>query len=144
MVVMFLGEYRQAMDEKGRLLLSSQYSIELASGMVVTRGFDRNLMLFPRDGWQLLAQKILNQPLSNQQSRALRRRFFSSAIVLNADQYGRIQIPASLCDFAGLEGEVVLAGMYDFLEIWNIQTWQSVYDVINNGENDSIWETVGV
>jgi MraZ protein len=141
---MFLGEYRQTIEEKGGLLLPSQYSIELASGMVVTRGFDRNLMLFPHHGWQLLAHKILNRPLSNQQGRALRRRFFSNAAVLNADQYGRIQIPASLCDFAGLEGEVVLAGMYDYLEIWNTQTWQPVYDAINSGENGSIWETVGV
>ena len=70
--------------------------------------------------------------------------FFSSAAVLNVDRYGRIQIPAPLCDFAGLEGEVVLAGMYDYLEIWNTHTWQSVYDAINNGENGSIWDTVGV
>jgi MraZ protein len=141
---MFLGEFRQAMDEKGGLLLPSQYSFELASGMVVTRGFDRNLMLFSHQGWQLMAQKILNRPLSNQQSRALRRRFFSSAAIFKADQYGRIQIPVSLCDFAGLEGEVILAGMYDYLEIWNIQIWQPVYDAINNGEDSSIWETDGV
>ena len=141
---MFLGEYRQAIDEKGGLQLPSQFSAELASGMVVTRGFERNLMLFPHHGWQLLAHKILNRPLSIQQSRALRRRLFSNAAVLNADQYGRIQIPASLCEFAGLAGEVVLAGMYDYLEIWNIQTWQPVYDAINHGENGSVWETVGV
>ena len=141
---MFLGEYRQAIDEKGGLQLPSQFSAELASGMVVTRGFERNLMLFPHHGWQLLAHKILNRPLSIQQSRALRRRLFSNAAVLNADQYGRIHIPASLCEFAGLAGEVVLAGMYDYLEIWNIQTWQPVYDAINHGENGSVWETVGV
>ena len=141
---MFLGEYRQAIDEKGGLKLPSQFSAELASGMVVTRGFDRNLMLFPHHGWQLLAHKILNRPLSIQQSRALRRRLFSNAAVLKADQYGRIQIPASLSDFAGLEGEVVLAGMYDYLEIWNTQTWQPLYDAINHGENGSVWETVGV
>ena len=141
---MFLGEYRQAIDEKCGLLIPSQYSVELASGMVVTRGFDRNLMLFPHHGWQLLANKILNRPLSNQQSRALRRRLFSNAAVLNADRYGRIQIPASLCDFAGLEGEIVLTGMYDYLEIWNAHIWQSVHDAINQGEHASIWETIGV
>lgn len=141
---MFLGEYRQAIDEKGGLRLPSQFSAELASGMVVTRGFERNLMLFPHHGWQQLANKILNRPLSIQQSRALRRRLFSNAAVLNADQYGRIQIPASLCNFAGLEREVVLAGMYDYLEIWSTQTWQPVFDAINHGENGSVWETVGV
>ena len=141
---MFLGEYRQVIVEKCGLLIPSHYSVELASGMVVTRGFDRNLMLFPHHGWQLLVKKILDRPLSIPQSRALRRRLFSNAAVLTADQDDHIQIPASLCDFAGLEGEVVLAGMYDYLEIWSTQTWQPVYEAINNGENGSVWETAGV
>ncbi len=141
---MFLGEYKQAIDEKGGLLLPSQFSNELASGMVVTRGFDRNLMLFPHHGWQLLAHKILNRPLSIQQSRSLRRRLFSSAAVLKADQHGRIEIPAALCEFAALDGQVVLTGMFDYLEIWNTRMWQPVQDAINNGESNSIWETIGV
>ncbi len=141
---MFLGEYKQAIDEKGGLLLPSQFSNELASGMVVTRGFDRNLMLFPHHGWQLLAHKILNRPLSIQQSRSLRRRLFSSAAVLKADQRGRIEIPAALCEFAALDGQVVLTGMFDYLEIWNTRMWQPVQDAINNGESNSIWETIGV
>lgn len=141
---MFLGEYRQAIDEKGGLLLPSQYSVELAAGMVVTRGFERNLMLFPQHEWQLLAQRVLKRPLSNQQSRSLRRRLFSKAAVLSVDRHGRIQIPAMLCDFAALAGEVMLAGMYDYLEIWNAQMWQPVHDAINDEETSSIWETVGV
>ena len=93
----------------------------LASGMVVTRGFEENLMLFPHHEWQVFAQKILNQPLSLAQSRALRRRMFSNAAVIEVDRRGRIQIPASLCEFAGLKRQVVLAGMFDYLEIWNPQ-----------------------
>jgi len=141
---MLLGEYRQSIDKKGGLQLPSQISAELASGMVITRGFDCNLMLFPQSVWQQLAQKILGRPLSNQQSRALRRRIFSNAAVLFPDQYDHIQIPASLCKFATLEGDVVLTGMYDHVEIWNTQLWQPVHDLISNGDNGSDWATVGI
>jgi MraZ protein len=141
---MFLSEYKQTIDDKGGLLLPDSYSAELSDGMVLTRGFDQNLMLFPHQGWQLLAHKILNRPLSFNQSRALRRRLFSSAAVLRADKRGRIQIPNSLCKFAALDGEVVLAGMYDYLEIWNYQAWQLVNDAINNVHDGSIWETTGI
>ena len=141
---MFLGEYRQAIDEKGGLRLPDPYSSDLHAGMVVTRGFDRNLMLFSHQGWLLLAEKILNRPLSIDQSRALRRRLFSNAAVLKVDERGRIHIPESLCVFAALEGEVVLAGMYDYLEIWDIQIWQPVHEAINSWQDDSIWETAGI
>lgn len=141
---MFLGEYRQAIDGKGGLLLPRQYSVELAGGMVVTRGFERNLMLFPQPEWHLLAQKVLNRPLSHLQSRSLRRRLFSKAAVINVDKNGRIQIPASLCDFAELDGEVMLAGMYDYLEIWSMRLWQPIHDATNDEEASSVWEMVGV
>lgn len=141
---MLLGEHKQAIDEKGGLLLPSQYSVLLASGIVVTRGFERNLMLFPHDGWQLFAHKVLNQPLSFRNSRALRRRLFSNAAVLNIDPYGRIHIPSALRDFAELQGEVVLAGMYDYLEIWDIRHWLPEQEAANSRDNGSIWETVGV
>lgn len=141
---MLLGEFRQAINENGGLLLPSQYLVDLAAGMVLTRGFDRNLMLFPHNEWQLLAHKVLNRPLSYQHSRNLRRRLFSNATVLDADQSNNIQIPDFLCEFALLKGEVVLTGMYDYLEIWNAQLWQSVCDAISEGNNGSVWEDAGV
>jgi MraZ protein len=141
---MFLGEFRQAIDESGGLVLPSQFLVAFASGMVVTRGFDRNLMLFAHDEWQLLAQKILNQPLSIHQSRNLRRRIFSNAAVLRFDKYSRIQIPDNLCEFAVLKDEVVFTGMYDYLEIWNSQLWQSVSDAFCKENDGSAWEDAGV
>ncbi len=141
---MFLGEFRQVIDEKGGLLLPSQYLSALGAGMVVTRGFDRNLMLFPRNEWQILASKILNRPLSIQQSRNLRRRLFSSAALIDSAKNSHIQIPQTLREFAELSGEVILTGMYDYLEIWNMQFWRSECEVINESANGSIWETTGV
>jgi len=141
---MFLGEFRQAIDENGGLVLPSHYLTAYASGIVVTRGFDRNLMLFAHDEWQLLAHKILNRPISNHQSRNLRRRIFANAAVLRVDKNSRIQIPDSLCDFAILKDEVVLTGMYDYLEIWNSRLWQAVSDAVVDDNNGSVWEAAGV
>ncbi len=140
---MFLGEYKQAIDEKGGLLIPSSLALELASGMVITRGFERNLMLFPHSDWQQFAQKILHQPLSLEQSRALRRRMFSKAAAVDIDRRGRIQVPASLCEFAELEGQVVLAGMFNYLEIWNSKNWQPVQEALNISDG-GLWEMVGV
>ena len=141
---MFLGEFKRTIDENGGLVLPSQYLAALASGMVVTRGFDRNLMLFAHDEWKLLAYKIVNQPLSIHQSRNLRRRIFSNAAVLEIDKNSRIQIPNALCDFAALKDEVVFTGMYDYLEIWNSRLWQSASDAICKENDSSVWETAGV
>lgn len=141
---MFLGEFRQAIDIDGRLVLPSHYLSAFPSEMIVTRGFDRNLMLLANEQWQQLAHKILNQPQSNQQIRNLRRRVFSNAAVLNMDQDGRILVPGPLRDFAELEGGVIVVGMYDYLEIWNSQRWLEVCKAMGEENNGSVLEVVGV
>jgi len=141
---MFLGEYRQVVDNKGRLTFPRHFENVLAAGLVVTRGFDRNLMVFTCQGWKTLAEKILQRPLSVRQSRALRRRLFSDAAELSPDRSGSILLPVSLCDFAGLHGEVVLTGMYDYLEIWGANQWQPVRDAMQLNEDETWWGAIGI
>ncbi len=140
---MFLGEFRQTIGEDNSLLLPNQFLVYLVEGVVVTRGFDHNLMVFEPETWQALANKILSQPLSFYQNRNLRRRLFSGAVALGLDDNNRILLPHTLRDFAGLTSEVVLTGMYDYFEVWNSQKWQSVrHRVIEN--NGDLWELNGV
>jgi MraZ protein len=141
---MFLGEIRQTIDADSGLLLPNQFLGQLVDGMVVTRGFDQNLMVFGPEQWQALANKILLQPLSYYQSRNLRRRLFSGAAVLRLDDNDSILIPQTLRDFAGLVEEVVLNGMYDYFEIWSFQRWQSAHQRIIANSNGSLWEMNGV
>ena len=97
---MFLGEYTHSIDDKGRLTIPAKFRGELATGLVVTRGFDTNLMVFTLVGWQELAEKIAAKPLSDPSTRAFRRRVFSGAIDLAPDRQGRILLPANLRSFA--------------------------------------------
>lgn len=141
---MFLGEFLQAIDDSGALVLPTPYLSVIGSGLVVTRGFDRNLMLFAEDKWEQMAHKILGRPLSNYQVRNFRRRIFSNAALLHIEGGNRILVPRSLRDFAQLEDEVVLSGMYDFVEMWNSEIWRKVNDAVNGETNGSSWEAVGI
>ncbi|NCF66143.1 MAG: division/cell wall cluster transcriptional repressor MraZ [Anaerolineaceae bacterium] len=141
---MFLGEYQHTIDNKGRLTVPAKFRGELATGLVVTRGFDTNLMVFTMDGWKDLAQKISQKPLSDPSTRAFRRRVFSGARDLTPDRMGRILLPANLRDFAELNGEAIIIGMYSYLEIWDRDAWASVRDEIESSEDVERWENLGI
>lgn len=131
---MFLGEYQHTIDDKGRLTIPAKYRGLLATGMVVTRGFDRNLMAFSLDGWEELAARVKSLPWSDPSAREFRRRIFSGAVDLAPDKQGRILLPVYLREFANLDSEVIVTGMMDHLEIWNIDAWQSVRDAAESDE----------
>jgi len=76
--------------------------------------------------------------------RAFRRRVFSGAIDLVPDRQGRILLPPYLREFAGIDGEVVIAGMYNYLEIWGTNTWQNVRESIENNSDAARWEDLGI
>ncbi len=141
---MFLGEFVHTIDDKGRLTIPAKFRGELAAGLVLTRGFDRNLMLFPLDGWQNLADEIAQRPLSDEDMRAFRRRVFSGAMDLTPDRQGRIVLPAYLREFAQIDTEVVVTGMYNYLEIWNAAAWQSVRAAVENSDDATRWDDLGI
>jgi len=141
---MFLGEYTHTIDDKGRLTVPAKFRGDLAAGLVVTRGFDTNLMVFPIAGWEELAEKIAAKPLSDPSARAFRRRVFSGAVDLAPDRQGRILLPVNLRSFAELNSDAVIIGMYSYLEIWNVDAWQPVRDEIESGDEIARWENLGI
>ena len=141
---MFLGEYTHNIDDKGRITIPAKFRGSLAAGLVVTRGFDQNLMLFPMDGWEEMAQRIAERPLSDEDVRAFRRRVFSGAIDLTPDRQGRILLPPYLREFAGIEGEVVIAGMFNYVELWSSDSWTTVRQSIESNEDAARWEDIGI
>jgi MraZ protein len=141
---MFLGEFQHNIDDKGRVTIPARYRGELAAGLVVTRGFDQNLMLFTMDEWQALATRIAERPLSDEGVRAFRRRVFSGAADLNPDRQGRILLPTYLREFAGLTGEVVIAGNFNYLEIWSVDAWKTVRASIEGSGDANRWEDLGI
>ncbi|MDT8304589.1 MAG: division/cell wall cluster transcriptional repressor MraZ [Anaerolineae bacterium] len=141
---MFLGEYTHTIDEKGRVTIPARYRGELAAGLVVTRGFDENLMIFPVAEWQELAERILARPLSDQSVRAFRRRVFAGAADLEPDRQGRIVLPQYLREFAGIDGDVVIAGMFNYIELWGVAAWERIRASVEENDDASRWQALGV
>lgn len=139
---MFLGEYRHTIDEKGRLTIPAKFRALLAAGMVVTRGFDRNLMAFSLEGWEELAARVKDLPWSDPGAREFRRRIFSGAVDLIPDRQGRVLLPAYLREFANIGDDVVITGMLDHLEIWNSNSWEPVREAAEGDEQH--WENLGI
>jgi MraZ protein len=141
---MFLGEYAHSIDDKGRLTIPAKFRADLEDGLVVTRGFDSNLMVFTLAGWQELAEKIAARPITDPSARAFRRRVFSGAMDLVPDRQGRILLPATLREFANLDNEAAVIGMYNYMEIWPVDAWQPVRDDIEDNDDGERWENLGI
>lgn len=142
--IMFLGEFTHTIDDKGRLTIPAKFRARLAAGLVVTRGFDQNLMIFPMDGWEELAQRIAERPLSDKGVRDFRRRVFSGAIDLEPDRQGRILVPTYLRDFAAIGNEVVIAGSFNYIELWSADNWASVRESVENNADAARWTDLGI
>jgi MraZ protein len=141
---MFLGEYTHSIDEKGRLTIPAKFRGELAAGLVVTRGLEKNLLVFAMSEWEDLAEKIARIPISDRSARAFSRRVFSGAVDLIPDKQGRILLPTTLREFANLGDEAVIIGMYNYAEIWNAESWNPVRDDIENSDDFERWQDLGI
>ena len=122
---MFIGTYEHTIDEKSRLTLPARFREALGGGVVLARGIDGNIAVYPRETWKVTVEARMSvlDPLSRE-ARELRRFFFSGAGDADIDGSGRVLVPAPLVRHAGLEREVVVAGNYDHLELWNPTAWE--------------------
>jgi MraZ protein len=122
---MFLGEFEHALDDKGRLAIPAKFRAELTNGLVVTRGLDRCLFVWPMDEWRGIAQKLSQLSLMNVDARRIHRLIFSGATDTIPDRLGRILLPAYLREYAELRDQVVVVGLLNRMEIWDRDHWAS-------------------
>jgi MraZ protein len=122
---MLLGEFEHTLDDKNRLTLPARFRQSFAGGGVVTRGLDGCLHIYAREEWEQLVSSRLGSldPLSGD-DRKMQRYFFSGAAEFEPDKQGRIMVPAALIGHAKLGREVIVAGVYDHLEIWDRTSWR--------------------
>ncbi|MCI5994651.1 MAG: division/cell wall cluster transcriptional repressor MraZ [Blautia sp.] len=127
---MFMGEYNHSIDTKGRLIIPSRFREELGDEFVVTKGLDGCLFVFPDHEWRAFEEKLRTLPLTNKSARQFARFFVAGATPCELDKQGRILLPQTLREFAGLEKDVVLTGMLNRIEIWSKAKWaeNSSYD----------------
>lgn len=131
---MFIGEYHHAIDEKGRLAVPVKFRAAFARHAVVTRGLDNCLFLFTKKEWGKLAVKLAALPIAKANSRAFARLMLAGAMDVELDGQGRVIVPDYLRSYADLGKKVVLAGLYNRLELWSEANW-SLYK--NNAEKTS-------
>lgn len=139
---MFLGEYRHTLDLKGRVNLPTKFRKDLSKGVVITRGVDRCLFVYPQATWERLAANLARLPLTAQAGRAFARLLLAGAMDVVPDGQGRVMLPEYLRAYAGLEKRVVLAGVYDRLEIWDEAAW-AAYTRRTEKRSEAIAETIG-
>ena len=139
---MFIGEYHYKIDEKWRLAIPPKFRANLKKGVVVTRGIDNCLFLYPKDEWENLALKLSNLPISQSKTRAFLRLMLAGAMDLKLDRQGRITLPDYLRKYAKIKKNVVIAGLYNRLEIWDEKEWEE-YKKQSEKESKNIAETLG-
>lgn len=122
---MFLGTYTPKLDDKGRLTLPAKFREELANGLMVTKGQDHSLAVYPRDEFAARARKAAALSRTNPEARAFVRNLAASADEQHPDGQGRITLSAKHREYAGLTKECVVIGSVDFLEIWDAQAWET-------------------
>jgi len=139
---MFLGEYHHNIDEKGRLAIPVKFRAGLARGAAITRGFDNCLFLLPAKELKRLASEIAAGPLTKSKMRAYARHMLAGAMEVQPDRQGRVMIPEYLRKFAGFKKAVVVAGLYNRIEIWDKTSWET-YSKRNEEEINEIAEQLG-
>lgn len=119
----FFGEQEHRVDPQGRISLPTRFRDAFKGGIVLTRGYDRCIYVYTPSQWETFASRVATLALSRAKNRRMRRMSFSAAYNLETDRQGRVLLPASLRRYAHIDEEVVIAGMGDFLEIWDREAW---------------------
>jgi MraZ protein len=121
----FLGTHTPRLDEKGRLFLPAKYREELAGGLVITKGQERCLYVFPVAEFGRITEALRSAPVTAKAVRDYSRVFFASASDETPDKQGRITIPPALREYAALTRDCTVIGANTRLEIWDSQAWES-------------------
>lgn len=136
---MFIGEYSHSLDDKGRIAIPVKFRAAVKKGAVVTRGLDSCLFLYTKEEWNKLAEKLAALPISQANSRAFARLMLAGAMDVEIDKQGRVVLPEYLRTFANLKKDVVIAGLYNRLELWDSEVW-SRYKGQTEAESGTIAE----
>jgi len=121
---MFLGQFVHSFDDKSRLTVPAKYRELIADGAYVVQGLDRNLMVLTPAAFEVIYQRVMAMNLTDPTARLLRRIILGNASQLDVDKSGRILLPQTLREFAGLTAQAVLVGQGDYFEIWEPAAWQ--------------------
>ncbi len=139
---MFIGEYEHSLDEKKRVSLPKAFRTGLGKKVVMTRGLDNCLFVYPRAAWEKVAGKLQELSFAQADTRGFNRFILSGAAEVEVDSAGRVLIPDHQKEFAGLKRNVVFAGVNDRVEIWEAGKWNAYKSRIEK-QADALAEKLG-
>lgn len=128
---MFIGEYQHTLDTKGRMFVPAKFRDDLGDTFIVTLGLDNCLFVFPQEEFDRLKAKLDAISITNKDARTFARFFFARASECEMDKQGRIMLPATLREYAGLTKDVTVVGVSNRVELWNTEAWESTHSFEN-------------
>ncbi len=139
---MLIGEYIHTLDPKKRLALPSKFRKELGKKVVITRGLDNCLFVYPLKAWQKVSEKIALLPMGQADTRGFGRFMLAGAVESDVDSIGRILVPDFLKAFAGFQTAVAVIGVHDRVELWDENVWNAYKERIEK-QADALAEKLG-
>lgn len=141
---MFSGEFEHSLDAKGRVIIPSRMREQLGDVFYITKGIEENLLIFSVQDWNEFYAKLNSLPLTNRNARGFKRHFLSGAVECEANAQGRILIPATLREYAGIDKDVTIIGNGNNVEIWDTKTWKSYMDELDADAIAQCLDEVGI
>ncbi len=141
-IIMLIGEYTHTLDPKKRIALPAKFRKELGKKVVITRGLDNCLFVYPMKTWMKVSEKIAQLPMGQADTRGFGRFMLAGAVESEIDSIGRILVPDFLKDFAGLKTHVSVIGVHDRVELWNETVWAEYKSRIEK-QADALAEKLG-
>jgi len=127
-----LGEFDCKLDAKGRLMVPAALKKQLPDaekdGLIINRGFEKNLVIYPKNVWDAVVADLAKLNIYDQENRAFVRAFTRGATELSLDAAGRVLLPKSLVEYAGIGNDLVLACQLDRIEVWDKKSYEDIFD----------------
>ncbi|WP_316824824.1 division/cell wall cluster transcriptional repressor MraZ [Pedobacter miscanthi] len=127
-----LGEFDCKLDAKGRLMVPAALKKQLPDaendGLIINRGFEKNLVIYPKNVWDAVVADLAKLNIYDQENRAFVRAFTRGATELSLDAAGRVLLPKSLVEYAGIGSDLVLACQLDRIEVWDKKSYEDIFD----------------
>ena len=129
---MLIGEFKSKVGDKKRVIIPKVFREELGNDLILTRGYEKALIIVNKKQWNNIAKDIINAPFTSKTVRDTTRFLIGGAVEINPDEQGRIVIPTSLFNYASIQKECIFIGLVNWIEIWNVDEWQERLEYLNN------------
>ena len=139
---MFLGTHSPRLDDKGRLFLPAKFRERMSDGLVVTRGQERCLYVFPMDEFVRVAEIARTAPVTSKAARDYLRVFLSGASDEIPDRQGRVTVPSKLREYAGLTRDCTVIGAGSRVELWDTHAWDTYLESTEQAFSDQSEEVI--